>query len=602
MIVHCTSCQAKFRIADDKIGPRGAKARCSRCQTVFAVHRDLGAMALPDSEPRPARPSDDPPPEVERPTVTGGRAPLDVELERPERAAGPTQVADPFAFEPPPERAGATRADEHDPFAAAGQPAGDADPFGWTLQSPPAHEQLGASDDPFEARADPFAPPGESADAFPPAASYAEPDPFAGGAGADPFGVAAADPFAAPAGDAPAFEPGPSWPARPDPAALLAQAAEPFAEAPSPTASRRLPLTDLSDLLGDGPGPSARPATPRGEMASPPAGPDLTLEDRTTPPAFRAPSLARDLSLGGAGAPEPVFGGGSVLALETGPAFGFGSPDLELAGGASPRQRLSPALEAEPSGPLALATEPTPPAAASPPSRPPPLPTAVPAARAVSALAALDALAAPEVTAAPDLPVSRPPVPRAAREHPARPRSMRLPALAVNAVALAALLAIALAMLVVWRGGRLEVAAFHPAAIVNALRHGTAGPFVTAAVRSGLYERERGAPLLFVRGDVVSRAQAAVRSVRVAVEVVREGTVVARGEALAGAVPTPEELWRARSADALARVARRAAARAPERIGPGDEVPFLVAIDEFPQELAGTVLRISVAPEEDRER
>ena len=51
MIVHCTSCQAKFRIADEKIGPRGAKARCSRCQTVFAVHRDLGAMPLPDGEP-----------------------------------------------------------------------------------------------------------------------------------------------------------------------------------------------------------------------------------------------------------------------------------------------------------------------------------------------------------------------------------------------------------------------------------------------------------------------------------------------------------------------------------------------------------------------
>jgi hypothetical protein len=143
----------------------------------------------------------------------------------------------------------------------------------------------------------------------------------------------------------------------------------------------------------------------------------------------------------------------------------------------------------------------------------------------------------------------------------------------MNVVALVALLAVALAMLVVWRGGRLEAAAFQPAAIVAALRHGAAGSFVTAAVRSGLYERERGAPLLFVRGDVVSRAQAPVRSVRVAVEVVREGTVVARGEALAGALPTPEELWRARSADALAKVARRAAARAPERIGPGTRCP-----------------------------
>ena len=240
--------------------------------------------------------------------------------------------------------------------------------------------------------------------------------------------------------------------------------------------------------------------------------------------------------------------------------------------------------------------------AASAPIRPPPLPAA-PAPPTLSTLAALDTLAVADAGAVPDLPLARPPAAPAAPTRRARPRAgSSLPALAVNAVALAALLAVALAMLVVWRGGRLEAGAFQPAAIAAALRHGAAGPFVTSEVQSGLYERERGAPLLFVRGDVVSRAQASVRSVHVAVEVVREGTVVARGEALAGAVPTPEELWRARSADALAKVARRAAARAPERIGPGDAVPFLVAIDEYPQELGGTALRISVVPEEARGR
>ena len=63
MIVHCTSCRAKFRIADEKIGPRGAKARCSRCETVFAVHRDLGAMPLavdPRSAPPAGAPSEPP--------------------------------------------------------------------------------------------------------------------------------------------------------------------------------------------------------------------------------------------------------------------------------------------------------------------------------------------------------------------------------------------------------------------------------------------------------------------------------------------------------------------------------------------------------------
>jgi len=41
MIVVCTSCSARFRVADEKVGPRGAKLRCSKCQTVFTVQREI---------------------------------------------------------------------------------------------------------------------------------------------------------------------------------------------------------------------------------------------------------------------------------------------------------------------------------------------------------------------------------------------------------------------------------------------------------------------------------------------------------------------------------------------------------------------------------
>ncbi|MEK7704432.1 MAG: zinc-ribbon domain-containing protein [Myxococcota bacterium] len=37
MIVQCTSCGTRFRLDDDKIGPDGARVRCSRCQTSFNV-------------------------------------------------------------------------------------------------------------------------------------------------------------------------------------------------------------------------------------------------------------------------------------------------------------------------------------------------------------------------------------------------------------------------------------------------------------------------------------------------------------------------------------------------------------------------------------
>ncbi len=348
MIVHCTSCRAKFRIADEKIGPRGAKARCARCQTVFAVHRELGAMSL-----EPGTPSD-------AAELRGASRPsaLDVDLESPERAAVPPP--DPFVFPPSPERQRPVL-DEADPFAAAPeQPAGDADPFAWTLPTPGAREPLGA-DDPFQESPDPFA----SADPFDVAAPGASgpPDPFAADA------AAGLDSFAADAAAGPDPFPGP---------ASFAAAPDSFA-APPPTGGRGLPLTDLSDLLGAEPAPTApRPA--------PLAGPDLTLEDRATPRSVRAPGLARDLSLRDLDAPEPLFGGGPALALEREPAFAperepafalqrepafaFGAPDLDLAAERSPSGRAPLALATDPSAALSLGTEPT----VAPAARPPPLP------------------------------------------------------------------------------------------------------------------------------------------------------------------------------------------------------------------------------------
>ena len=326
-------------------------------------------------------------------------------------------------------------------------------------------------------------------------------------------------------------------------------------------------------------GPPPAPAQAARRAARPLAGP-RDVEDRARPEASARPAGTR---------PRENFASSRFrrrprARAREGPAFAFGAPDLDPRAELSPSRRAPLALATDPSAALALATERTGAPAAGAPARPPPLPSG-PLAPALAALAALDERAAPE----PSPRAAAPPAPQVAPS-PSRSRSRsrpgsRLASLLVNAVALAALLALALAIVVVWRGGRLEAAAFRPAAIIAALRHGAAaGPFVTAGVRSGLYQRERGAPLLFVRGEVVSRAPAAVRAVRVVVEVVREGTVVARGEALAGAVPTAEELWRVQSTDALERVARTAAGRTPERIAPGDEVPFLVAFDEYPPE------------------
>jgi len=115
-------------------------------------------------------------------------------------------------------------------------------------------------------------------------------------------------------------------------------------------------------------------------------------------------------------------------------------------------------------------------------------------------------------------------------------------------------------------------------------------------VRSGLYDRERGAPLVFVRGRVLSHAAAPVAKVRVSVQLVRGEEVIASAEGVAGAVPTPEELYGAVDPAALAAVVAAAVVRAPAVVRPGDAVPFLVPLGDAPAEVEGTSIRVEVEP------
>lgn len=43
MIASCPKCQSRYRVAKEKIGPQGARLRCSSCQTVFRIQAPEGA-------------------------------------------------------------------------------------------------------------------------------------------------------------------------------------------------------------------------------------------------------------------------------------------------------------------------------------------------------------------------------------------------------------------------------------------------------------------------------------------------------------------------------------------------------------------------------
>ena len=54
MIAACPQCQTRFRLAREKIGPQGARIRCSQCQTVFRVQSPDVAGVLTPAEARPS--------------------------------------------------------------------------------------------------------------------------------------------------------------------------------------------------------------------------------------------------------------------------------------------------------------------------------------------------------------------------------------------------------------------------------------------------------------------------------------------------------------------------------------------------------------------
>ena len=142
-------------------------------------------------------------------------------------------------------------------------------------------------------------------------------------------------------------------------------------------------------------------------------------------------------------------------------------------------------------------------------------------------------------------------------------------------------------------GDQLEPGALRPSSVLRALGGQALGTFAAVEVTSGAYDRAKGPPLLFVRGRAISRDRP-VRALRVAVEVLRRGEVVARGQALAGAVLTPEELNGVTDAAMLAALGRNAEARVPPSVKPGDGVPFLVAIADYPGDLSAAALRLTV--------
>jgi predicted Zn finger-like uncharacterized protein len=349
----------------------------------------------------------------------------------------------------------------------------------------------------------------------------------------------------------------------------------PPAEPPAhPTPSAPAPALAALDLVTPPREQLPRPSLPLDPFAPVPLGAAQSLAaslDGERDPFAPAPSpqVVSDLDalLGGVPAPSTA-------------QIGWGEIDLGTPPAPAP---LAPARGAAPVPP------PLPPAAASAPT-PPPLPAATPppvvphataAAAAPTATAAAPA-AAPRAVGDVRTPRPATPLRRARRGRAARALESTL--------SLVLLLAIAAAIFVARGAGR--------GAGFSALLRGGAAiaaePPFTVQARAGVYDTAAGPQVVVVRGTVAARA-GSEGPVRVSVELVDGDQAVARGDALAGAVPTPEEVYAAGTAEGAAALRRAASAGASPRLAPGVRAPFAVVLADVPPDLRRVEVRTSAA-------
>jgi hypothetical protein len=170
------------------------------------------------------------------------------------------------------------------------------------------------------------------------------------------------------------------------------------------------------------------------------------------------------------------------------------------------------------------------------------------------------------------------------RIEPARAR-----ALAMNVLSLAALLVVTLGIVAWWRGEGL----------VGLLPWGSGSRqgVDVSGVASGVYEGAHGHPIVFVRGTLRTMRDPLAGPIPVRVVLERGGSTLGVAIALAGAVPTVEELAAVTSDDDLQRLRDGVASRAARRIEPGTEVPFLAVLPVPAGDVGGVRFRVEPLPQ-----
>lgn len=193
-------------------------------------------------------------------------------------------------------------------------------------------------------------------------------------------------------------------------------------------------------------------------------------------------------------------------------------------------------------------------------------------------------------TPAPAAPPAAPVAPPAISSR-TQPPASRLPALLANLVVTAVLLVVlAVGAVLAMNDGKLDAAAFSPARFKALLA--PPSELIAKDLSSGLYETREGRPIFFVRGEAHNRGATRAK-LKVRVELLDGNTLVSFAEGMAGELPSPEALYGLASGVEVEALHDKLSAAALE-VEPNSSRPFLVAFYEYPPELEGFRLRVTV--------
>jgi predicted Zn finger-like uncharacterized protein len=128
---------------------------------------------------------------------------------------------------------------------------------------------------------------------------------------------------------------------------------------------------------------------------------------------------------------------------------------------------------------------------------------------------------------------------------------------------------------------------------------GTTGRSEVVATRvvSGLFDTASGKPVFYVRGRVENRGRKRHGPVRVVAELIAGGETEGKAETIAGAEPSPEDVYALRSAADADRLQRALlGTEAERRLLPGASIPFFAVIADPPADLQRHRLHLRLEP------